>query len=463
MNFKRNEKYASIAFYAFISIGGAALLTLGILNFGLLATGVKRFFEILSPLTYGFVIAYLCTPLVNLLERTVFSFKKAKKERKILKRVLSITLAYIIIGLSITAFIIILVPQIASSYDDLTKQVGQYIAGAQSWADDFVRHFPLFNGKYDNLVDFLDVNEISSDIKSIISNSYKYIETASNYIIGYAGKFVVEMKNLIVAIFLAVYFLFYKEKLAAQAKKLLAAVLSRKAYLNTVNLSRFTHEAFGGFIIGKLLDSLIIGLLTFIITGILKIPFFPLISLVIGVTNVIPIFGPIIGAIPTSFIVLIAEPKKVFLFILLVIIIQQLDGNVIGPKILGDKVGIGAMWVMIAIIIAGGFWGLTGMILGVPAFAVIYTLLKQFSESRLKKKDLPCETEFYNNDPPRIDFKNENIIIGKKDDIPERFTVKTVSEDSDAEGEETAETDNETDNETDKQPEETKAETPENK
>ncbi len=441
MNFKRNEKYASIAFYAFISIGGAALLTLGFMNFGLLMSGVKKFFKVLSPLTYGFVIAYLCAPLVNFLEKRLFAFKKAKKERKVLKRVLSITVAYIIIALGIAAFIVILVPQITSSYDDLTKQIGQYIASAQNWADEFVRNFPLFNGQYENLWHFLDVNEVSSDIKTIISNSYEIIETASNYIIEYAGRFVVEIKNLLVGIFLAVYFLFFKEKLAAQFKKLTAAIMSRKAYLNTVNLSRYTHEAFGGFIIGKLLDSLIIGLLTFIITGILNIPFFPLISLVIGITNIVPIFGPIIGAIPTSFIVLIAEPKKLFLFIVLVIVIQQLDGNVIGPKILGDKVGIGAMWVMVAIIIAGGFWGLTGMVLGVPAFAVLYTLIKQFCESRLKKKELPADTAFYNDDPPKINFSAENIIIGKTDEIPEKLKApKLTNEDEKTETETETET-----------------------
>ncbi len=424
MNFKKNEKYASIAFYAFITFAAVSLVILGMLNFDVLISSVRRFFRVISPLTYGFVIAYLCAPLVNLLEKKAFSFKKAKKDRKVLKRVLSITVSYIVFAACITAFIIILVPQIINSYNDLMKQIGQYISGAQAWADNFVRDFPLFNGEYENLLHFLDVNEISSDIKSIISNSYKYIETISNYIISYAGKFVVELKNLIIGLFLAVYFLYYKEKLAAQGKKLLSAILSRKAYLNSVNLLRYTHEAFGGFIIGKLLDSLIIGILTFIVTGILNIPYFPLVSLFVGVTNIIPIFGPIIGAIPTGFIILIADPKKFLLFIIIIIVIQQLDGNVIGPKILGDKVGVGAMWVMIAIVIAGGFFGITGMILGVPACAVLYTLTKQFCESRLKRKTAPVETEFYKTDPPCTDFKNSNVLLGKKDSIPEHLELQ---------------------------------------
>lgn len=429
MKFKKNEKYASIAFYAFITIFAAALLTVGIVNFDLLLKGLNKIFNVLAPLVYGFVIAYLCTPLVNLLEKRVFTFKKAKKDRKKLKRILSIALSYVVVAAGITAFIIILVPQIVSSYNDLTRQLGRYIAGAQSWADEFVRNFPLFNGEYENLLHFLDVNEISADIKSILSNSYQILEAASNYIINYAGRFVIEIKNLLIGIFLGIYFLYYKEKLCSQSKKLLAAVFSRKAYLNAVNLGRYTHEAFGGFIIGKLLDSLIIGLLTFVVTGILDIPFFPLISLVIGITNIVPIFGPIIGAIPTTFIILIAEPKKALVFVILIIVIQQLDGNVIGPKILGDKVGIGAMWVMIAIIIAGGFFGLTGMVLGVPAFAVIYTLTKQFCDSRLKKKATPDKTEFYYSDPPRINFKEDKIILGRNDEIPEELKLKSNEKD----------------------------------
>lgn len=435
MKFKKNERYASIALYSFLTIGAVALLVMSLINFGAVTNAVSRFFQILSPITYGFVIAYLCSPLVNLLERKVFCFKKAKKERKILKRVLSIIVSYIVLSALITAFVIILVPQILNSYDDLTKQIGQYISGAQSWADSFVRDFPLFNGEYENLLHFLDVNEISSDIKSVISNSYKYIEIISNYIIEYAGKFVIELKNLIIGLFLAVYFLYYKEKLAAQGKKLLSAVLSRKAYLNTVNLARYTHEAFGGFIIGKILDSIIIGILTFIVTGICDIPYFPLVSLFVGVTNIIPIFGPIIGAIPTGFIILIASPKKFLLFIIIIIVIQQLDGNVIGPKILGDTVGVGAMWVMIAIIIAGGFFGITGMILGVPACAVIYTLIKQYSESRLKRKAIPDDTEFYKTDPPHVDFKTEKVLLGKHDEVPSELDLKPVENTEEGEDE----------------------------
>ncbi len=413
MKFKKNEKYASIAMYSFITIFAVALLCLTIINFDKVYDGIKKLFAVLTPLTYGFVIAYLCNPLVRLFETKVYVFKKSKKNRSKLRRILSILTSFIIIVASITAFMFILVPQIIASYEELSGQVGNYLNSAQAWADNFIKNFALFQGKYENLSDFLDVNDLSTDLHSMISNSFKYLELASNYIIDYAGKFVIEMKNLLIGIFLSFYFIYYKERLSAQIKKLLASILNRSAYINTVNVARYTHRAFGGFITAKLLDSLIIGLLTFIVTGIFGIPFYPLISLVIGITNIIPVFGPIIGAIPTSFIVLIAEPKKTIIFIILVIVIQQIDGNVIGPRILGDKVGVSAMWVMISIAVFGELFGIPGMLLGVPTFAVLYTLVKQRTEYKLRAKNLPDSTEFYRDDPPDTDFETTDIIQRK--------------------------------------------------
>lgn len=423
MKIRKNEKYATIALYAFLTICASALVCIGIANFKTVASAVGNFFDIMAPLTYGFVIAYICTPLLNFIERKIFVFKKAKKDKTKLRRVLSVLLTFIILLACVSAFFTLLVPQIVNSYDDLSSQIGDYVESAQKWADDFVRNFAPFNGKYENLYDFLDVNELSADIKSIISNSYTYLQTISDYIISYGGKVVVEVKNIIIGLILAVYFLYSKEKLAAQLKKLTFSVFKRKTYLNIVNLTRYTHEKFGGFITGKLLDSLIIGLLTFIVTGIFGIPFYPLIAVIVGVTNVIPTFGPIIGAIPSAFIVLIARPSKLILFLIIIIVIQQLDGNIIGPKILGDSIGLGAMWVMIAIIIGGGFFGITGMLLGVPTFAVIYALVKQWSEKRLKRRKLPADTAFYANDPPFVDFTKENVYIEKRESIPENLEI----------------------------------------
>lgn len=423
MKFRRNEKYDTVAVYAFLTVTVSVLICLAIANFTSLWGALGKFFEVMAPITYGAVIAYLINPIMNLFERKVFLFKKAKKDRRKLKRILSMLCAYILVIALLTAFVILLVPQIVTSYQNLTGQISTYLNKALSWADSFVRDSWIFSGKYEKLSDLIDVNKLTSDFKSLISDSFKVLETASNYIISYAGKFVIEVKNLLIGIIISVYLLWMKEGLAARLKKLLAAITNRKTYLNTVNLIRYTHESIGSFLIGKMLDAAIIGLLTFIVTGILKIPYYPLISLVVAVTDIIPVFGPIIGAIPTGFIVLVTEPRKLIPFIITVIVIQQIDGNIIGPKILGEKSGVSAMWIMIAIVIGGGFFGIGGMVLAVPVFVVIYTLLRQFADKKLRDKNMTESTAFYESDPPHTDFSENDIFIRGCEEIPDNLKV----------------------------------------
>lgn len=424
MKFKRNEKYDIISAYAFLTVTASVLICLAISNFSSLWGALGKVFEVMAPITYGAVIAYLINPIMKLFEKKVFAFKRAKKDRPKLKRVLSILCAYILVIALLTAFVILLVPQIVASYESLTGQISTYLNKALEWADSFVRDSWIFSGKYEKLTDLIDVNKLTSDFKTLISDSFKVLETASNYIISYAGKFVIEVKNLLIGIIISIYLLWMKEGLAARFKKLLAAIFGRKAYLNIVNLVRYTHESIGSFLIGKILDSTIIGLLTFIVTGILRIPYYPLISLVVGVTDIIPVFGPIIGAIPTGFIVLVTEPRKLIIFIITIIVIQQLDGNIIGPKILGEKSGVSAMWIMISIVIGGGFFGIAGMVLAVPVFVVIYTVLRQFANKRLRDKNMTESTEFYENDPPYTDFSKNDIFIRSSEKIPDELKIK---------------------------------------
>lgn len=428
MKFKRNEKYESISIYAFITICAAVILCLGVVYFKNVRDALSNVFDVISPLTYAFVIAYLLSPLTSFIERKVITFKKSKKDRRKLRRALSILVAYLVVAALLTCIFLLLVPQIANSYNDLSQKIGNYVSGAQEWADNFVRNFPLFNGKYESLSEFMSVTDISASLSSFIANSSSFITDAANYLISSAGHLVVEVKNLVIAVVLAIYFLFSKEQLCGQCKKILSSIFKRKTYINIVNLTRYTHQKFGGFITGKILDAFIIGIITFILMGIFGMPYYPLIALIIGVTDIIPIFGPIIGAIPTGFLVLISDPGKVIWFILLVIAIQQLEGNIISPKILGESTGLSGMWVIIAITFGGGLFGIVGMIASVPAVAVLYALIKQQSEKKLARKGLPGETEYYIADPPRIDFEKENVFIQSDEEIPEAFTADAMKE-----------------------------------
>lgn len=414
----RNPKYAQISFYVSIILCGVITFYLLISNLGSVKASLDKVLDVLSPLIYGFIIAYLLLPFLHFCERKVLRFKPDSVWDRKWKRPISVFLSMIFLLVIVSVFVGLIVPQVGRSFMELESQITNYITAAQNMVDLLIREFPLFNGQYENLSEFLDVNEISTDLKSLISGFYNYLETAANYIISYAGKFMIEVKNALIGVIVAIYFLLAKERLIAKAKKLLAAFLNRRHYLNLVNLIRFTDKTVGGFIIGKLIDSVIIGLLTFVVMSIIQMPFTPLISVIIGITNIIPFFGPFIGAIPSAFIIFIAEPSMTLWFVLMILIIQQLDGNIIGPKILGESTGMSSLAVLISITVAGGLFGMAGMILGVPAGAVICALIRQKMDSKLREKDEEVALAYYYTDPPQRDFHEKPIFL-QEDELSE--------------------------------------------
>ena len=421
--FKKNEKYASIAFYAVISVIICAAVIMCIFKFDTIRHYVKSFLSAIAPLTYGFVFAYLFNPIMNWYERTLFAFKKAKKDMHKLRRTLSIIMTVITILAVLSIILYAVIPQAIYSFENLGTQLNSYITNIQHFADGFVqKHSERFLGeRYDSISKLMEEYGISLSIKDILSNSYSFLQNAFNYVIDYGGMIVNEVINVLLGLIVAVYFLVFKERICAQTKKLLCAILNRRAYLNTVRLARYTHKTFGGFIVGKLIDSVIIGLLTFFVLWIFKIPYYPLLAVIIGVTNIIPTFGPIFGGIFGALLLLIAAPDKVILFLIIVLVIQQLDGNIIGPKILGNTIGISSLWVVIAIFVFGSFFGFTGMIVGVPATAIIYVLVKQWSERRLRHKGYPYHTAYYAGDPPQETDSLDagQVFIDRDTEIPE--------------------------------------------
>ena len=434
-NFKHNEKYRTIAVYSVIVIVVSALIIMAVLNFSDVYNAVKNFFSVLSPFTYGFIIAYLCNPMLNFYEKKLFAFKKAKKDLSRLRRALSLILTFISALAIIAVIAYAVIPQTAKSINDFASHFNTYFANLQKIADELTVKYSdtFFNESYSSFGELLSSHDISFNMKDILSSVVSLFTSSFEHILSFGSRFVGKVFNILMAVFIAVYFLASKEKICAQAKKLLAAVLSRRAYLNTIRLARYTHKTFGGFIVGKLIDSAIIGVLSFIVLWIFKMPYYPLLAVIIGVTNIVPTFGPIVGGVIGSVIILIASPEDLLLFIIIVVLIQQLDGNIIGPKILGDSIGIGALWVIIAIVLCGGFFGFGGMVIGVPAVAVIYALVKQASERRLKKKNMPQSTEFYKNDPPmentidpdQIFIDRDSFVpdITAEDDVP-KMTVE---------------------------------------
>lgn len=413
-DFLKNKKYAQICAYSVLGVSCCIVFYLIISDLSRVGEWLGKIFNVISPLTYGCVIAYIMLPFMRVCEKKLLRFKEGSKWEKKLKRPLAVIISMTVFLLIVTLIVVLIIPQVGNSFLELENQINGYLSAAQNLVDKIVRDFPLFNGQYENLSEFLDVNEISTDIKSFISGFYGLLEMGARYVISYAGSFVIEVKNALIGFIVAIYLLAAKEKLAAKTKKLLSAVMNRRHYVNLVNLVRFTDKTFGGFVIGKLIDSVIIGFLTFIVMSIIGMPFTPLISVIVGITNVIPFFGPFIGAIPSAFIIFIAEPKMTIWFVIMILVIQQLDGNVIGPKILGSSTGLTSLAVLIAIMIGGGLFGVVGMILGVPAAAVICAIVRQKTDERLRRKNVPMSLEHYYNDPPQVDFEKEPIFVTKE-------------------------------------------------
>lgn len=400
-NFNKNNKYASIALYAGATVIVCALIIMCMFRFETVLSYINGFLSVLSPFVYGFIFAYLCNPVLNFFEKRVFTFKKAKKDPRVLRRTLSLISTIVTIFAVLSVLVYTVLPQAIKSVEDLGGQLNNYISSMQNFADSLVsKHSGSILGKqFDTLSSLMSEYDISFSIKDILSNSYTFLQGILNYIINYGTVIVGEVINVLMGLIVAIYFLIYKERICAQTKKLLNAILSRRAYLNTVRLARYTHRTFGGFIVGKIIDSIIIGLMSFLIFWIFKIPYYPLLAVLIGITNIIPTFGPIIGGVIGTLMLLIVSPEEAVLFIIIVLIIQQIDGNIIGPKILGNSIGISALWVVIAILLCGGLFGFVGMIVGVPATAVIYVLVKQWTERRLKHKGYPVHTAYYASDP----------------------------------------------------------------
>lgn len=362
-----------------------------ITNLSTLSLFMSRLMSVLSPVLMGFAIAYLLNPLLNLFERTIF--KKIKNRRLI--RFLSIFTTYATALLIITGIVFLLIPQLVESITVLVGSFDSYIDHTVELINGFISDL-LSDSKFSPSI---NREQIFNAIKTLFTQSGDAFETIGEYVIEYGTNLVVGVKNVIFAIFISIYVLFSKEHLGAQLNKLTTAIFRPKEKEQIYKYARLCNKTFGGFFIGKIIDSIIIGILTLITLLIFDMPYSLLVSAIVGVTNIIPIFGPFIGAIPSFFIIFIVDPAKALIFLVLILIIQQIDGNIIGPKILGDSTGLSSLGVMVSIIIMGDYFGVIGMIVGVPIFAVILTIINEFAESKLRKKNLPVNlAEYYHED-----------------------------------------------------------------
>lgn len=355
---------------------------------GVLLVFMERLFKILTPVLYGLAMAYLLTPIVDALDR-VFRDRLGIK-RAGLVRCLSILVTWVIaLGLVYLLFSI-LVPELAASISLLFSNFESYYRTIYSWATQLVEDNPYVSERLLTLV-----RNYYNELVNWVTNTL--IPGAQVAIVAVTGGVVsvlVFAKDLLVGVVVSVYFLARKETFGRHSRKLLYSAVSVPHYERTLRAAREADRIFSGFVRGKLLDSLIIGILCFLVCSILKFPYTPIISVFVGVTNVIPIFGPFLGAIPSAFLILLVDPRQCLYFVIFIIALQQFDGNILGPKILGETVGISSFWIIVAILVGGGFGGVLGMFLGVPVFACLYSAVQSVSQASLRKKGVTDDSIF---------------------------------------------------------------------
>lgn len=298
-----------------------------------------------------------------------------------------------------------LISQIVPSIEAIINNFDTYVNNVNNWINEFDPEKEGINliiySIYTKLV--VEIEKWLEDTATLINHSGEILKTLSSSLMNLLGV----AWDTLLGLMISVYMLASKETFKAQAKKMVYAIFERSSANKVINSMRFTHKTFIGFISGKILDSLIIGILCFIGTSILGTPYAALVSVVVGVTNIIPVFGPYLGAIPSAILILVvdlAHPLNCVYFLLFILALQQFDGNVLGPWILGDSTGLSGFWVIFSITIFGGLFGVAGMVVGVPVFAVLYAAVKGVIDSKLSKKEMPTTTDAYQ----KLDTIDEN-------------------------------------------------------
>ena len=393
MKLHRNEKYFNGGLTAFLVIVAGVLFWIVFSNLPGFYNMILDFFDIIAPILYGCLFAYLMNPIMKraqaLLEKLLDRTKLTEKKQLLLAKTGGLIVSLLVLLLAIYALIALIVPNIISSLEELLQQskLEGYYARITEWVNEIfagTRFEQWFHDNLDSLLKLIMDWLKNIDLPKLLSGL-----TSSVYSV------VMSVFNMLVGIVAAVYLLLYEKKLCAQAKKLTVAVFNTKHADRLFEIARRTNRIFSGYVIGKIIDAILVGVITYFALLIMGMPYAPLIAVLVGVTNIIPFFGPFLGAIPSALLLLIEKPIDALYFIIFILVLQMIDGNIIENRILGEKLGISDLWVLVAILVFGGIFGFGGMLLGVPIFAVIYTLITDGVNERLRRKRYPTETDLY--------------------------------------------------------------------
>ncbi len=391
----------AIGAVTFVTVSAIILFYFSVARYSGLKAGWDTFMSILQPFIIGFCMAFLMNPIMKFFEGHMLHYFLPKtkegneaKTQKTVRVICSILSLLVLVGI-IVAFFMVVIPSLTDTIQYLVRNLDRQLYGVLEWADEITR------GNYHKEIRGAEKN---MDVDTWIENAWDYIRSylkieEDEQLVTKVTTSVISigrlLANSIIGIIVSVYMLIDKERAKGQVKKIIYAIF-KPAFANEILvITRKAHDVFYGFIIGKIIDSAIIGVICYICMWIFGFPYRMLCSVIIGVTNIIPVFGPYIGAIPTVIIIFLTNPMKGIYFLIFVVILQQIDGNIIGPKILGDSTGLSSFWVVVAIVVGAGLGGVMGMIIGVPIMAMIYWLIDRGIQRLAVKKKLSANTLDY--------------------------------------------------------------------
>lgn len=391
------KKYVQIGVTAFCVIAASLLFYFGIFHTASITKGLKAIYNILTPIVYAAAISYVLWPLIRFMEKSIIyricekkNWKPSEKVRHGI-RMICVIVTLLLFFFGIYGLLSMLIPELINSITNIIDNLPRYINNIEKWLTNLLKNYPELEENSSMIF-----STVTARAETWLTNDLlpKINLLVASFSTGFMGALVF-LKNFLIGAMISIYLLYGKESYVAQGKRLLYCLFSTQTTNNIIRDLQYVDKTFGGFIIGKVLDSLIIGILCYIGTTILNLPYALLVSVIVGVTNVIPFFGPYIGAVSSAVLILLVNPIQCIYFVIFILLLQQFDGNFLGPKILGGSTGLSSFMVIVAILVGGGLFGIFGMFVGVPACAIICTVIRNGIQSRLEKKKMPIDLESY--------------------------------------------------------------------
>lgn len=381
-----NKKLALRAFYLFLALTGTIVFGVLLFKINSIISVLKIVLSTLTPFFIGFAIAYLLNPAYMFFRNKMFR-RIMPKAKESVRKALAILTLYIVAFAIITAIFYLVIPQLINSIIECVNNLVNNFDSYYKTVDSFITSITGENGMLNSIMQSC-YNSLKKWLVGLNIEDLRAVSSAASSIISI-------IVNLFVGVVVSIYMLFNKEKFCAQIKKTGYALLSKKMMYRLQKMFGTSHQAFGEYIMGSLIDAAIVGVTFSVLCLIFRIPYAPMIGVVLGITNMIRFFGPYIGGIPCTLIVLVSDPWKAVILVIIMVVVQQIDGNFIGPKIIGQRTGLSAIWVVFAIVVGGAMFGFLGMIISVPVFSIIYLFFRNFVNDRLEAKKMSSNTADY--------------------------------------------------------------------